>query len=237
MQAYEKFLATQQRKYDGIRAAGSKVRAQGLRLDPALTARNGCASIALSHPAPIAQSAEEFSRAIAGAVPALVYTAKDIHTTLCSGKTTADFFPRRRAGELRRELYGLARVAVSVLESLQPGGVRINFTDYIHTDAVAMMAGRPDKGYVGLICGLVEAAKKAGLEVYPAIDAHVTVSRFTADVSGDKLDAFLELMRRAPPGVSVPEILHVGYSHWDAESPDTTNGHFSPYYSFRFSAF
>ena len=228
---YIRFFEVQEAKYAGIRAAGIKTKETGLRHDPALQNRNGCASIALSHPSAIEQEIANFSRLVAAAVPALVYEAKDLHTTLCSGKTEENFFHRTRAG-LTEELGDLARVVASVLRLIPAGSVEITYRSYLHNDAVVIAAGEHNNAYVDLVGNLEEAAAKLGVKVYPTIDAHVTVSRFTQAVDPTQLDNLLSLMERKGPGVSVPEKLHVGYSDWDAESPDTTNGHFVRFHNF-----
>ncbi|MDO8518352.1 MAG: hypothetical protein Q7S26_03625 [bacterium] len=231
MSKYDRFFDVQEAKYAGIRAAGIKTRSTGLRHDPALQKRNGCVSIALSHPLAIEQGIADFSRLIAGVVPALVYEAKDLHTTLCSGRTEENFFPRARAG-LIEELGDLARVVASTLRLISAGSIEITYTRYLHNDSVVIAAGEPNNAYVDLVGHIAGFAEGLEVIVYPAIDAHITVSRFTQSVGPEQLGNFFSLMEQEGPGVSVPDKLHVGYSYWDAESPYTTNGHFVRFHSF-----
>lgn len=233
MQSYLEFTGKQLSKYKAIGDAGLKVTETGLRHDPSLAARQGCASIALRHRPWVASKAEEVSRQIAKVVPAVVYTAQDIHTTLCSAETTPHFYPRERS-ILRQELESLAKGVLEVIGSVWPGSIKIDFTSYLFNNSVTMAAGMPNEEYVVLVGRLVEAL--APMRVYPTNDAHITMSRFKSGATAQQLEDFLGLgLMDRQLGESLPDTICVGYSNWDPMDPDASNGHFMPYHSFKFS--
>ena len=225
------FIKEQDLRYDDFRKAALETKKDGLKADPNLEKKMGGFYIVLKHRIEIIDPVEKFSREIASNVPAIIYGGTDVHTTLgsYSAKMGMIVDPRKPKHEETLE-----RMSWAVLEAIQGWkDLSIDYTEYLHTSCVAIALGIPSPGFVKLVNRLVLACKKREIDLKPAWGAHITLSRFKANVPAKKLKTFFRLFKETPPlGKSSPVIIGVGYSRWTPqpdEIPEDVCGHFTAY--------
>ena len=228
------FIKEQNLGYENFRKLALETRVTGLKADPNLEKKVGGFYIALKHDSEILSSVERFSRKIASNVPAIIYDDTAVHTTLGSHLATMGMVVDPRKPK-HQDI--LLRMTWAVKETIKGWrNFSIDYTEYLHTSFVAIAAGIPDPAFVTLVNRLVLACEKCEIDLKPAWDAHITLSRFKANVPAKKLAKFYRLFEETPPlGKSSPTTINVGYSRCiprPNEKPEDVCGHFTNYRTF-----
>ena len=170
---------------------------------------------------------------IANKVPAIIYDAGAVHTSL--GSYCGDFgfvADPDKAGH--KEILDAMSAATEAVVREFSKECSIDYTKYLYTFRVAIAAGIPNDGFVELIHAVASACQERGINLKPAWGAHITLSRFKAAKPAEELGDFFKLFQNTPLlGKSRPIAVRVGYANWS--QPDEEQelcGHFTTYERF-----
>lgn len=232
------FIAEQEKTYRAFSALAETARQKGIMPDPNLDKRFGGFFVVLIHPMEIARRAEEMSRATACTIPALLYRARDVHTTVGSFLYGKGFSPDAVENP-EKILRDLADAAETTVKEAKHGAEKctVDYGEYLYTQAVLIAAGIPNLGFVHVVDTLEREAKKRGITLKRPWGSHMTLNRFSAPVQRKNLDGFLALVSDAKPiGRSAPIALSVGYALQNPTKhklfAPKPHGHFTPYRTF-----
>lgn len=177
---------------DRMQEAGKQVASTGLKPGVLTQGAQFAYLVFLTYPdkatRPIADFSQQVYKALHG--KSITYGIGKIHQTI------ADF-------DLHTiESVDLAIPDESVLEKLSKTAERslgkapwAIFGNYIHNDNSVVLRPQESRGNYELIELFGENATREGLEVRKAWGRHITVNRFTENISPEKLEAFLDLMK------------------------------------------
>lgn len=234
-----KFLVEQEKTHEIFRALAKETKRTGIAPDPNLNKRFGGFFVVLTHAPAICRKAEEVSRNVARTIPAIVYRAKNVHTTIGSFLYGEDFSPNN-TGNPECFLEDLADAAKAVAMEAKNNEDRcaIDYREYLYTPVVLIAAGIPNIGFVNIVNALGRHAAERGITLKQPWGSHITLNRFSASAEEKQTGGFFKLVARAKPlGTSRPVALSVGYA---LQNPSThplflaprPNGHFTPYRTF-----
>jgi 2'-5' RNA ligase len=207
---FQEFLTKQGEVYDRFRNTS---RVKTLGLEPTIPqSPQGGYLIILRHPKEIAERVADFSRRIADSVPAVVYDAETVHTTISDYGIQEGFKPDE--GILRKLCQVVARRKIRETPV-------ISYTEWLYNQNTAIVAGNPNETFLHLAEEIRSEADKEGINLRPPWGAHITTNRFKEKRTPQELGDFFRLMQEAPIlGTSRPEFIDVAYFDF---SPDHFN--------------
>ena len=234
------FITGQKVIHQKLRELACDVQIQGIEPDPNLKNKTGGFFIVLEHPPEIVRVAEDFSRKVSRAAPAIVYNAKAINTSLGSYRSGFGFMANPNKAEHREILEEMSAATRSALQVFEKKSCWIDYVEYLHSSFMAMAVGIPNEGFAELVEEISYACGKRNIPLNPAWGVHITLNRFTARVPAEKLGDFFKLFWNAPPlGKSFPTGVKVGYAMWEPNSdypdikPEDLRGYFAAYKRFQ----
>lgn len=217
----EKIFADQQEVFERLEESAAEVRYRGIRRDSKWAEHWGCFSVALEHPAETAAAIENISRRIAEIVPAVVYCAKHVHTTLCLCDYRPGFFFNPEDRVQQGILRGLIQGVGNALKEVGRVSCVVEFCRCFCLSTKIDLVGRPDEQFVCLVEAVRRGCENEGITMDP-VWPHITMSRFVEDALDCPKFEFLENISRLGFG-QVPTVsVAVGYSDWPSG-----NGHFT----------
>jgi len=203
---FEEFLTKQEEVYNRFRDT-SKLKAEGTK--PNIPKHQGGYLIVFRHPLEIAQRVGEFSNRISQTVPAIVYDANTVHTTISDFGIKEDFVPEKNT---------LRRLCNSVKETVIIGKPIISYSEWLYNQNTVLVAGIPNQRFLEIAQKIYSSGEKNGVQLRLPWGAHITSNRFTEQKTPEELKDFFKLMKEAPVlGESVPENIDVAYFDFSPE--------------------
>ncbi|MDO8589698.1 MAG: hypothetical protein Q7R69_00260 [bacterium] len=211
--------------------------------DPGLVTRRGGFFLSLIHPPEFAQKVADFSAKVGALMPAMVYSNKEIHTTVGSISTSVipHFYFDGNREDHAHQLSVIERVAEETAKRVKAGVCKIGFiTPCILLPNLIIAPGEANQSVFEVTTALTEFGTQMGLAMAPCKNGHVTVNRFTEAKSVGEISDILRLMEKEPPfGVSHPIGIAAGYTLRHESERNVTDlretpGHFHGTKFFRF---
>lgn len=208
----ETFLKEQRTVYNRFRDNIHIVRKEGISPSNVVQDRNrGGYLISLRPPAYITENLKEFSLAVAGMVPAIVFDETNAHTSLVLYGVIQDFVPDEEI------IQTLENSVHTIWNRLR--GPEINYVGWLYNQDSAIAEGYADSNFVFAMNLLMRTISQKGIPDIgkrKAWGGHLTTNRFIEKRTPETLGKFFELMDNPPPGLghSIPTFLDVGYANY-----------------------
>ncbi|MDP2598328.1 MAG: hypothetical protein Q8P49_00685 [Candidatus Liptonbacteria bacterium] len=233
---YADFLRTMAAIYGEIETMADDVARNGIAKDPNLDNKMGGYFVVLEHGPEFAKRAEKISRSIADIVPASIYRACNIHTTLGSFRYVPNTSINPDNPVYGKILEDLSRAVFRAICRFGPREIYIDYPGYLYTPHVVLAEGVPDERFVSLMDRVVSACGDIGIDLQPGWGAHVTLARFTGAAQPEKIGDFRKLIANTDPlGKGVSVAVKIGYALWEPNSAhqdlalEEARGHFATY--------
>jgi hypothetical protein len=203
----------------------SEVRAGGLK--PGVTPEGvGGYIIAFRPSLEVAIRLSRFATSIAATVPAVAYTAGNMHVTIaihCPMTPANEFSPD--ADVLDQLAAGVEKVKDRLHLPL------ISYGSWLFTETAVIVPGIPDKAFFKTADQVIRGCEDEDLQLESPGGAHLFAAQFTEQRDPASLDAFFALMAKSPKiGVCSPQSIDVGYFRLNANGFELTTHKRFPLY-------
>ncbi len=197
MDHYQSFLNKMDGIYSKFPGRLEELRRLGTQPESMVLRREGCYAVAFGHGASISGLLASHSEAVGQAVPAMVYQAEKIQTTVTPFALVDNFVgnPQDQAvAILRRAVeYALEDVPAQVLGSRQ-----IQFRGWFYSRGIVMAPGWPNKEQFQTVQAILAGCQRMGFQPRGPWGSHCMVNRFLTAVSPEGCQDLYRLIDEAP---------------------------------------
>jgi hypothetical protein len=203
-QIYNEFISKQNSIYQKFIDAQEKILVEGLNKHQ--LSSKGVYMLYFVHPLEISQRVEELSKNISTIVPAIIYSAPNVHTTI------SDYDGPKVNFEPNEDI--LKKLSMSVNSASKLIQPKIVYDGLLTNQDTVIIRGNPDSNFLETASSVINNAKTRGIELRMPWGSHITTARLNDKIMDNtQIKTLLDYVNSKDNGRFISEPTHIGVGY------------------------